>query len=136
MFRAQYRLKALQRATAMIWREIDALLLPTTGTIYSIEEVMRDPIRLNSILGCYTNFVNLLDLAAISVPAGFRSNGLPFGVTLIAPSGSDPQLLDWSARLHAANVAAVGALDVPVPQHVPAKIASAHIDVVVCGAHM
>ena len=135
-FRAQYRLKALQRASDAVWQQVDALLLPTAGTIYTIDEVIRDPIRLNSNLGHYTNFVNLLDLAAVAVPAGFRADGLPFGVTLIAPTGSDAHLLQWAARVQVASVATVGALDVPVPNDVPNSPSADTIDVVVCGAHM
>jgi allophanate hydrolase len=136
-FRAQYRLKELQRKTASVWEGIDALLLPTAGTIYRIDEVERDPIRLNSNLGYYTNFVNLLDLAAVAVPAGFRSDGLPFGVTLVGPAGSDRALLDLAARLHAVSVTTAGALQHPVPQRAPTpRAASDAIDIVVCGAHM
>lgn len=74
--------------------------MPTTGTTYTIAEVEADPVRLNSNLGFYTNFVNLLDLAAIAVPAGFRSNGLPFGVSLISPARTDHALLSVADRLH------------------------------------
>ncbi len=84
-FRAQYRLEELRRATLPLWREIDAIVLPTAPSVYTIDEVNAEPVTLNSRLGHYTNFVNLLDLAALAVPAGFRSDGLPFGVTLIAP---------------------------------------------------
>ena len=76
-FRSLYRLRDLQRRSAAIWREADVLLVPTAGTVYTIAEVKANPIALNSNLGRYTNFVNLLDLAAIAVPAGFRSDGLP-----------------------------------------------------------
>jgi len=68
------------------------MLTPTAGTIYRIEEVERDPVELNSNLGYYTNFMNLLDLCAVAVPAGFQSNGLPFGVTLIARAFADAAL--------------------------------------------
>ncbi len=68
---------------------MDVLLLPTAPTIYRIEEVLADPVRLNSNLGIYTNFVNLMDLSALAVPAGFRPDGLPFGVTLIARAFED-----------------------------------------------
>jgi allophanate hydrolase len=136
-FRAQYRLRMLQRATSSVWRDIDALLLPTAGTIYTVDAVLRDPIRLNSNLGVYTNFVNLLDLAAVAVPAGFRPDGLPFGVTVIAPAGADRWLLDWAALMHHASVRTVGALELPVPlPEPPDPAASNGILVAVCGAHM
>jgi allophanate hydrolase len=74
------------------------LLLPTAGTIYRKEAVAADPVRLNSNLGFYTNFVNLMDLAAVAVPAGFRSDGLPFGVSLIGRAFQDEALLKLSSR--------------------------------------
>ena len=84
-FKGMYELERLRKAAVDEWRKMDALLLPTTGTTYTIEEVLADPIRLNTNLGYYTNFVNLLDLCGIAVPAGFRrSNNLPFGVTFLA----------------------------------------------------
>ena len=97
-FLAEYKLRELRRATEAEWSRIDVLLLPTTGTIYTHEAVAADPVRLNTNLGYYTNFVNLLDLAAIAVPAGFRPNGLPFGISLIAPAFTDYGLLSLAAR--------------------------------------
>jgi allophanate hydrolase len=92
-FRAMYRLEQLRRQALTQWDAMDVLLLPTTGTIYTRDEVRADPVHLNSNLGYYTNFVNLMDLAALAIPGGFRSNGLPFGVSLIAPAFSEPALL-------------------------------------------
>lgn len=97
-FKAEYRLAELRRAAAERWNGMDVLLLPTTGAIYTIAEVEADPIQLNTNLGYYTNFVNLLDLAAMAVPAGFRPNGLPFGVTLMAPAFHDEGLLALASR--------------------------------------
>jgi allophanate hydrolase len=97
-FRSMYQLEALKQKAAEQWNCMDVLLLPTTGTIYTHEEITADPVRLNSNLGFYTNFVNLMDLAAIAVPAGFRPNGLPFGVSLIAPAFSDEGLLGLAER--------------------------------------
>ena len=85
-FRAFYRLEELRRKTQRIWRDIDFLAVPTTPTAYTIDEVNADPIILNANLGMYTNFVNLLDLCAIAIPNGFYANGLPIGVTLLAPA--------------------------------------------------
>jgi allophanate hydrolase len=93
LFNAEYRLQDLRSTVNKIFENIDALLLPTAPSIYRIEEVRRNPIQLNSRLGTYTNFVNLLDLCAIAVPAGLRDDGLPFGVTLMAPAFSDAKLL-------------------------------------------
>jgi allophanate hydrolase len=98
-YRAQYELARLKRAADLIFGSIDVLLLPTTGTIYETAAVDADPFRLNANLGLYTNFVNLLDLTAIAVPAGFRKNGLPFGISLIAPAFAEHALLDLTIRL-------------------------------------
>ena len=100
MFLAQYRLEELRKAASAAWNELDFLLLPTTGTTYTISEVEADPVRLNTNLGFYTNFVNLLDLSAVALPAGFRANGLPFGVSLLGPANTDRALLSVADRLH------------------------------------
>ncbi|HEY6643489.1 allophanate hydrolase [Povalibacter sp.] len=137
-FRAQYRLKELQRQAAALWTAVDVLMVPSAGTIYRIDEMLADPIRLNSNLGIYTNFVNLLDLAAIAVPAGFRTDGLPFGVTLIAPAGTDRALLQLGAILHLASSPTLGTSAVPVPDSIAPgdDIAAGYIAVALCGAHM
>lgn len=95
-FRAQHRLAELREKCTFE----NVLVVPGAPTIYRIAEVEADPIELNSRLGRYTNFVNLLDLAAITVPAGFRADGLPFGVTLIGPAYSDRALAAVAARFH------------------------------------
>jgi allophanate hydrolase len=99
-FSNAYRLADLKRQTESQWSHIDILMLPTTGTIYTKDAVENDPIKLNTNLGYYTNFVNLLDLTAVAVPAGFRENGLPFGVSLIGPAFSDDALLRLADRFH------------------------------------
>jgi allophanate hydrolase len=96
-FRGAYRLAELRRATESDWERIDALLLPSAPTIYTHEEVAADPLATNAALGTYTNFVNLLDLCAVAVPAGVRADGLPFGVTLIAPRDHDAELAGLAA---------------------------------------
>jgi allophanate hydrolase len=136
-FRAQYRLRELQRATEACWGEVDMLLTPTAGTIYTLAALNADPIRLNSNLGYYTNFVNLLNLAAISVPAGFRSDGMPFGVTLVGRAGSDYELLDLADIVQRARVDRIGALQEPLPAPVPREGRDdTYIPLAVCGAHM
>lgn len=92
-FNAEYKLKAYKRQADMLMKDVDFALTPTTGTIYTIDEVNSNPIQLNSNLGYYTNFMNLLDFSAYAVPAGFRANGLPFGVTLFAEAFEDRKLL-------------------------------------------
>lgn len=99
-FEAEYRLRELKRASQAEWDRMDVLLLPTTGTTYTIEEMQADPVRLNTNLGYYTNFVNLLDLAAVAAPGGFRRDGLPFGVSFIGPAFSDEALLALAGRFH------------------------------------
>ena len=93
LFSGQHRLQALKRAADAQWAGVDVLMLPTTGTTYTIDQVQADPIRLNANLGYYTNFVNLLDMAALAIPAGFRPNGLPFGITFMGPAFTDDALL-------------------------------------------
>lgn len=97
-FAALYKLKALQREAAKTWDLVDMILTPTAGTIYTIAQVEADPVQTNSNLGYYTNFMNLLDLSALAIPAGFQSNGLPFGVTLCAPAFADDALLELASR--------------------------------------
>ena len=92
-FSAEYRLKAYKRASELLLEGTDFALTPTTGTIYTIDAVNADPIALNTNLGYYTNFMNLLDFSAYAVPAGFRTNGLPFGVTLFSDAFKDRELL-------------------------------------------
>ena len=136
-FAAQYRLAELRRISERVWQEVDLVVTPTAGTIYRIEQVEADPVRLNSNLGTYTNFMNLLDLAAIAVPAGFRDDGLPNGVTLFAPAYTDQALLAAASRLHGRLVETAGATGQSL-QHAPVAAAprSGHLPIAVCGAHM
>lgn len=137
-FKAQYRLKALRRACERTFREVDLLLTPTAGTIFLRAAVEADPIRLNARLGYYTNYVNLLDLAALALPAGRRADGLPFGITLVGPRGTDRALLALGAALEgAAGRPLLGAS----AREVAAVSASTATDpktmtLAVCGAHM
>ncbi|HYX75496.1 MAG TPA: allophanate hydrolase [Steroidobacteraceae bacterium] len=102
-FLGQYRLLELKRTTGDQWRAMDVLLTPTAGTIYPIDAVEADPIALNDNLGRYARFTNLLDLTTVAVPAGFRIDGLPFGVSLTASAWSDDALLALAARFQAAG---------------------------------
>jgi allophanate hydrolase len=137
-FRAQYQLQQLRRLTSQAWQRIDVLLTPTAGTIYRIDEVEAEPLRLNSQLGIYTNFMNLLDLAAVAVPCGFTSGGLPFSVTLAAPAWSDFELLRLAARLQRCGAPRLGALPIalgPAPPFDWAALSDG-IPLAVCGAHL
>jgi allophanate hydrolase len=110
-FAAFYQLEELRRVADRTFRAVDALVLPTAPTIYTVQQVLADPIQLNSRLGTYTNFVNLLDLCGLAVPASMRPDGLPFGITLLAPAGHDAQLAAIGRQFHAATKLPLGALD-------------------------
>ena len=136
-FAAYYRLKELQRQTAPVWDEIDILVTPTAGTIYRVAEVEAEPVKLNGNLGYYTNFMNLLDLAAIAVPAGFQRDGLPFGVTLAAPAFNDEVLCELGDIAQRVAVKTMGATGLPLPEATrKPQPAPRVIQVAVCGAHM
>jgi allophanate hydrolase len=134
-FAALYRLQELKRRTQSIWNDIDFLVTPTAGTIYTIADVLGDPIKLNSNLGYYTNFMNLLELSAIAVPAGFLANGLPFGITFGAPAFSDDALLDLAQRWQVVFPLPLGAMAIKQQANL-SKAAPGSIQVAVCGAHM
>lgn len=102
-FCGAYALEAYRKATDAEWAKMDVLLLPTAPRITTVADMKADPIGLNAMLGRYTNFVNLLDCCAVAVPAGFRADGLPVGVTLIAPAFCDDALAVLADRLHRAT---------------------------------
>ena len=108
-FAALYRLEELRRARDRTFRQIDALALPTIPTAYRVDEMLADPIALNSRLGTYTNFVNLLELCAVAVPASMRPDGTPFGVTLIAPASGDALVASIGRAFHADTGLSLGA---------------------------
>ena len=124
VFSAEYKLRALRKITEQEWRKMDVLLLPTAGTTYTHEAVAAEPVKLNTNLGYYTNFVNLLDLAAVAIPAGFRPNGLPFGVSLIGPAFTDEALLELGEKF---------ASESPQPA---ASVPPGCVEVAVVGAHL
>ncbi len=95
-FEGLHALKCYERAAERMWSTVDALLLPTAPTIYRIAEVLAEPFALNARLGTFTNFVNLLDMAAVSVPAGFRDNHTGFGMSVIGPAWSDVRLMQFA----------------------------------------
>jgi len=138
-FEAAYRLQALKQRSVAAFDDIDVMLVPTSPTIYTIAEVETDPVALNSNLGVYTNFVNLLDLAAIAVPAGMRADGLPSGITLIAPAFSEPLLCELGDRLHRASGVKLGATTFDLPPQSTAfrdPCGDAHVRLAVVGAHL
>lgn len=93
-FRAQYRLAELKRRVEQVFDQVDVLVTPTAPTIFTLAEVEQEPLATNARLGTFTNFVNLLDLCAVAIPAGTIPNGRPFGVTLASPAGNDWALLN------------------------------------------
>jgi allophanate hydrolase len=100
-FEGLYRLRALRAETRPTWDRVDALAVPTVPTTYTITQMLERPIDRNTELGHYTTFANLLDLAAISVPAGTTATGRPHGLTLLAPAGTDTFLAGLGAAFHA-----------------------------------
>ena len=142
-FAAHYRLQQLLRDTEPIWDQIDVLVTPTAGTMYTLDQLQAEPIQLNSNLGYYTNFVNLMDLSALAVPAGVMGNGLPFGITLVAPAFQDQGLCILGDAAHRVLATSLGATGLPLAA-TQALTASddgdsdrtATVRLAVCGAHM
>ncbi|MGD9842234.1 MAG: allophanate hydrolase [Steroidobacteraceae bacterium] len=136
-FKAKYHLQALKRAAATLMLQAEVFMTPTAGTIYRIAEIEADPIRLNSNLGYYTNFMNLLDLAAVAVPTGFRNDGLPFGIMLFSERDTDEALLSLADRMQHASVSSLGAMPwgLPTDNHWP-DVLPDFVPIVVCGSHM
>ncbi|MEL0209579.1 MAG: amidase family protein, partial [Novosphingobium sp.] len=129
LFNGIYRMAELKRHADLLWDSIDMLAFPTTGTTYRVAELKASPVALNSALGYYTNFVNLLDMAAIAVPAGTRANGTGFGITLIGPADTDRALLEAAeAWLEQAQ------LPPPPPLDLEGKMQTVKLAVV--GAHL
>jgi len=108
-FRAQYRLRELQVRLRDTWRSVDALMVPTAPGLPTLAELAAEPVARNSELGTYTNFVNLLGLSAVALPFGFTPEGLPFGVTFIAPGGCDWALAELAAQWQRALKLPLGA---------------------------
>lgn len=136
-FRGRYRLEELRQITAPVWQAVDVLLLPTSPTTCRVDDMLADPVARNSQFGRYTNFANLMGLAAISVPAGFGPSGLPAGVTLIGPAFSDAALELFAAALHHAAGCGMGidrtaAPPLPDASALPAGM----VPLVVVGAHL
>ena len=147
-FQAQYRLRALASQLAAVWHDIDVLMVPTAPTHPTVDSVLAEPVQRNALLGTYTNFVNLLGLSALAMPAGFpRSEGsasLPFGVTFIAPAGHDVALLNLGVAWQqaAGHLSALGGhLGAATPDELawPAELtlhAEPTLALAVVGAHL
>jgi allophanate hydrolase len=137
-FAALYRLQALRRIAGRAFANIDALVLPTAPTAYSTAQVLANPIELNSRLGTYTNFVNLLDLCGLALPASIRSDDIPFGITLLAPAGHDAQLASIGRVFHADTKLAMGGRNLRQPPlaPLPAGLSGDELAIAVVGAHL
>ncbi|MBS9476307.1 allophanate hydrolase [Ancylobacter radicis] len=137
-FRGQYRLAELKAQAHAALAGIDALMVPTMPTVYTVEQMLAEPVRCNSHLGVYTNFVNLLDMCGLAVPAEIRPDGAPAGVTLLAPAGRDAHLASLGAAFHRATGLTLGATGAALP---PARAtapapAPGHIEIALFGAHL
>jgi len=137
-FAALYRLQALRRISERAFAGIDALVLPTVPTVYSTAQVLANPIELNSRLGTYTNFVNLLDLCGLALPAAIRGDDIPFGITLLAPAARDAQLASIGRVFHADTRLRLGSRCVPQPALavLPEGLSGDEIAIAVVGAHL
>jgi allophanate hydrolase len=137
-FASLYRLQALRRIAERIFANLDAMVLPTAPTAYSTAQVLANPIELNSRLGTYTNFVNLLDLCGLALPAAMRPDGIPFGITLLAPAGNDAQLASIGRAFHADTKLKIGSTGVMPPPlaSLPAGTGDGEIAIAVVGAHL
>ncbi|VAW99232.1 Allophanate hydrolase [hydrothermal vent metagenome] len=141
-FKAEYKMQTFRQQAQKIFRDIDFLVTPTVGTSYKIKTVQNDPIKLNSNLGYYTNYMNLLDCCGIAIPSGKLENGLPFGITLSQLAQSDRKLLSYANRFQQAWSLAVGAKNLPITdvlsdqESLPIIRSSERIPLVVCGAHL
>jgi allophanate hydrolase len=138
LFAAIYKLAGLRRSAEPVWANIGALIVPTTPHAPTLADLAADPIRPNSELGTYTNFVNLFDLAAISVPGPWRADGRAAGITLIGPRCSDAYLASIGRTFHAACNTTMGATGKPVPplDPIPETCPAGMIEMAVVGAHL
>jgi len=135
-FRALYKLEELRRAAAGVWNDVDVLALPTSGSIFTLEQLKAEPVLRNTQLGYYTNFVNLLDLSGLAIPAGMRDDGLPSGLTLIGPAWADASLAALGEAFHRDTGLPLGATKQPQPAAAPAPAISERIEIAVVGAHL
>jgi allophanate hydrolase len=137
-FAALYRLQGLRRIAERAFANIDALVLPTAPTVYSTAQVLANPIELNSRLGTYTNFVNLLDLCGLALPAAIRPDEIPFGITLLAPTGQDARLASIGRVFHADTKLPMGSRSLQQPPFsaLTAGVSGDEIAIAVVGAHL
>ena len=136
-FKAEYQMQVYRQQAKKLLAGFDFLMTPTAGTIYTIDQVNADPIKLNSNLGYYTNYMNLLDCACVAVPAGFLDNGLPWGISLVSGSMQDRKLLSFANRWQQHLKIRPGNLEYPLAATLANEVDySDTIPLVVCGAHL
>jgi allophanate hydrolase len=137
-FSAFYRLESLRRTAEHLLGNVGALVLPTAPTTYTVAQVTAKPIELNSRLGTYTNFVNLLDLCGLALPASLDGKRTPFGITLLAPSGHDAKLASLGRIFHADTDLPLGALDLAQPPLTALDngLRNGEVAIAVVGAHL
>ncbi|MBY0611388.1 MAG: allophanate hydrolase [Beijerinckiaceae bacterium] len=137
-FAARYKVAEIALAAKAVFKTIDALMVPTAPRPVTLAEMEADPIGKNSLLGTYTNFVNLLDLCALAVPATLATDGTAAGVTFIAPAGHDSALAGIGRAFHAAAALPMGGTGEPLPQlsDIPAAAPPGMIEIAVVGAHL
>ncbi|MEO4047770.1 allophanate hydrolase [Pseudomonas sp. CAU 1711] len=135
-YRAEYARAELSRRINQALAGFDALLVPTSPTLRTLAEMQAEPVLFNSQFGTYTNFTNLADLCALALPAGFRSDGLPAGITLIAPAWHDQALTALGRRWQAFLGLPLGATGRALPAQPAAPQAPGSVRVAVVGAHL
>ena len=137
-FSAQYELQAYKKICDKMVDSVDFILTPTCPTQFTRAELREEPIKYNSILGTYTNFVNLLDYSATNIPVGFTNNDVSWGVTLISHAFNDMKLLSYGGALHEDLNLPQGASEFSLQKFEGAAVPTpkSHINVVVCGAHL
>lgn len=138
VFAGEYLRQDLTRQIEVIFKQCDGILVPTTPTFPTSAEVSQRPVEENSMLGTYTNFVNFLDWSALSIPAGLRPDGMPFGITLISNRWQEPQLMRWARQWFGDEARLLGATGIqgretlvdesPTPLgYVPVAVVGAHL---------
>ncbi|KAJ6030275.1 uncharacterized protein N7446_000663 [Penicillium canescens] len=137
LFACEYKRQDLSHEIEQIFGQYDALLVPTAPTFPTMQDLIDEPVAANSQLGRYTNFVNFLDWSALAIPAGWREDGLPFGITLIGGTWEEPRLLKLARRWMSDGPRLLGATGVEYQElcfELPVPVNSMQLAVV--GAHL
>ncbi|MBY0380439.1 MAG: allophanate hydrolase [Xanthobacteraceae bacterium] len=137
-FGALYKLEDMRRISEQTFAAFDVMAVPTAPSAYTVDEVLKNPIELNSRNGTYTNFVNLLDMCGLAIPASMRDDGIPFGITLLAKAGEDALLASIGRSFHADTGLTLGGLGTVQPElpALPKTVMKDEIVLAVVGAHL